>query len=68
MEELLAKGQKAEFAQVLKDIQQRDHQDMTRPIAPLKQAKDARLLDTSELDIDGVVAAMKAIIGEKIAL
>ena len=39
---------------------------MNRPIAPLKQAKDAVLLDTSELDIAGVIAAMKKIIGEKI--
>ena len=68
VDELIAKGQKAEFAQVLKDIQQRDHQDSTRPIAPLKQAKDAVLLDTSELDIPGVIAAMKEIVGKKIAL
>ena len=67
-EELLAKGQKADYAQTLKDIQQRDYQDMNRPIAPLKQAKDAVLLDTSNLDVDGVIAAMKAIIKEKIAL
>ena len=68
VDELIAKGQKAEFAQVLKDIQQRDHQDSTRPIAPLKQAKDAVLLDTSALDIPGVIAAMKEIVGKKIAL
>lgn len=67
-DELLAKGQKANYQQTLKDIQQRDFQDMNRPIAPLKQAKDAVLLDTSNLDIDGVVAAMKKIVGEKIAL
>ena len=67
-DELLAKGQKADFAQTLKDIQQRDYQDMNRPIAPLKQAKDAVLLDTSELDIPGVLSEMKRIIGEKIAL
>ena len=67
-DELLAKGQKAEFATVLKEIQQRDYQDTHRPIAPLKQASDAVLLDTSDLDIDGVVAQMKKIIGEKIPL
>ena len=66
-DELNAKGQKAEYEQTLKDIQQRDHQDMTRPIAPLKQAKDAILLDTSELDIPQVLAAMKKIVGEKIS-
>ena len=64
-DELTAKGQKATFAQVLKDVQQRDYQDTHREIAPLKQAKDAVLVDTSDLDIDGVVAAIKAIVGEK---
>ena len=65
-DELIAKGQKTTLAQVLKDVQQRDYQDTHREIAPLKQAKDAVLLDTSDLDIDGVVAAMKAIVGEKV--
>ncbi len=68
MDEMIAKGQKADFNTVLKDIQQRDYQDSHRAIAPLKQAKDAHLLDTSELDIDGVITAMKKIIGEKIPL
>ena len=67
-DELIAKGQKANFEQTLKDIKQRDYQDMNRPIAPLKQAKDAVLLDTSDLDIPAVIAEMKRIIGEKIAL
>ena len=66
LEEMLAKGQKGNFQQVLADIQKRDYQDSHRPIAPLKQAKDAVLLDTSDLDIDGVVAAMKKIVMEKI--
>ena len=68
LDEMLAKGQKGNFQQVLADIQKRDYQDSHRPIAPLKQAKDAVLLDTSELDIDGVIAAMKKIVGEKISL
>ena len=67
-DELIAKGQKADFAQTLKEIEQRDYQDSHREIAPLKQASDAVLLDTSELDIDGVIAAMKKIVGEKIPL
>ena len=67
-DELIAKGQKADFQQTLKDIQQRDYQDTHRPIAPLKQAKDAYLLDSSQLDIEGVLAQMKKIIGEKIPL
>ncbi len=65
-DELLAKGQQADYAQTLKDIQQRDYQDTHRPIAPLKQAEDAVLLDTSDLDIAGVLTAMKKIIEEKI--
>ena len=67
-DELLAKGQMVDFEKTLKEIQQRDYQDSHRAIAPLKQAEDAVLLDTSDLDIDGVIAAMKKIIGEKIAL
>ena len=67
-DELQAKGQKAVFETVLKEIEQRDYQDSHRAIAPLKQAKDAVVLDTSHLDIDGVIAEMKRIIGEKIPL
>ena len=67
-DELLAKGQEAVYEVVLKEIQQRDYQDTHREIAPLKMAKDSIKLDTSELDIEGVVAAMKKIIGEKIPL
>ena len=65
-DELIAKGQKTTLGQVLKDVQQRDYQDTHREIAPLKQAKDAVLVDSSELDIEGVVAAIKAIVAEKI--
>ena len=68
VDELIAKGQKAQFETVLKEIQQRDYQDSHRAVAPLKQAKDAVLLDTSELDIEGVISAMKKIVGEKIPL
>ncbi len=64
--ELLAKGQKASFDTVLKQIEQRDYQDTHREIAPLKMARDSIKVDTSQLDIDGVVAELKRIIGEKI--
>lgn len=67
-EELIAKGQKAELSQILKEIEQRDYQDTHREVAPLKKARDAVEMDTSDLDIDGVIAAMKKIIGEKIPL
>lgn len=64
--ELEAKGQTANYEKVLKEIQQRDYQDSHRAIAPLKQAKDAVKVDTSELDIDGVVAAIRKIVEGKI--
>ena len=64
--ELIAKGQKADFPQILKEIEQRDYQDTHRPIAPLKMAKDSIKVDTSNLDIDGVVEAIREIIGKKI--
>ena len=43
--ELQAKGAKDSYEKVLADIKQRDHQDTTREIAPLKQAKDAYMFD-----------------------
>jgi cytidylate kinase len=67
-DELVAKGQKAEYETILKEIEQRDYQDSHREIAPLKQAKDAVLLDTSELDIPGVIAAMKEIVNQKVSV
>ncbi len=67
-DELTAKGTKTTFEKVLKDVEQRDYQDSHRAIAPLKQAKDAVVLDTTELDIDGVVAAMKDIVSKRISL
>ena len=67
-DELIAKGQKTTLAQEIKDVEQRDYQDTHREIAPLKQAKDAVLLDTSNLDIDGVVAAIQNIAQEKISV
>ena len=67
-DELIAKGQKANYNQILKEIQQRDYQDTHREVAPLKMCRDSVKLDTSELDIDQVIAEMKAIIGKKIPL
>ena len=55
-DELLAKGQ------------QRDYQDTHRAIAPLKMARDSVKVDTSELDIDGVVEAIRRIVAQKVEL
>lgn len=67
-DELIAKGQKANYKEILKQIQQRDYQDTHREIAPLKMSRDSVKLDTSEMNIDEVVTAMKKIIAEKIPL
>ena len=67
-DELIAKGQKANFDQILKEIQQRDYQDTHREIAPLKMAKESVKVDTSEMDIDAVVAAIREIVGKKLPL
>jgi cytidylate kinase len=66
-DELLAKGQKANYDQVLKEIQQRDYQDTHREVAPLKMCRDSIKLDTSDMDLDEAVAAMKEIIAKKVA-
>ena len=67
-DELIAKGQKANLDVILKEIKQRDYQDTHREVAPLKMARDSVKLDTSNLDIDQVVAEIKAIAGKKISL
>lgn len=64
--ELQEKGQKANFEQILKEIQQRDYQDTHREVAPLKMARDSVKLDTSELNIAQTLAAMKEIVAEKV--
>ena len=65
--DLKAQGLTASYEQVLEEIRQRDQQDMTRPIAPLKQAKDAVVLDTSCLSREESLMALKTIIQERIA-
>lgn len=67
-DELLAKGQKAKYETVLKEIQQRDYQDTHREIAPLKMARDSIKVDTSEMDIQQAVAAIRQIVQEKTGL
>ena len=65
-DELIAKGQKANYNQILKEIQQRDYQDTHREVAPLKMCRDSIKLDTSDMDIEQVVAAMKETIAKKV--
>jgi CMP/dCMP kinase len=55
--EFRAAGKPVDEAAVLDDIRKRDERDMHRAAAPLKQAEDAVLLDTTDLDIDGAIRA-----------
>ena len=64
--EYQAKGIDTPYEEVLADVKQRDYQDTHRAAAPLKRADDAVLLDTSELDFEQSLAAMKKIIAEKV--
>lgn len=66
--ELERRGQAADFDAVLRDIRERDRQDETRPIAPLKQAEDAVRVDTTDLNLEQSLAGLLALVKEKIAL
>lgn len=63
-DELTAKGETCDLAAIEKDIEERDYRDMHREIAPLKAADDARILDSSDLNIDQVVEAILAMVHE----
>ena len=65
--ELLARGTPSHYEDVLIDIRARDARDSGRAAAPLAQADDADLLDTSELDIDEAIAAAIALVERKLA-
>lgn len=64
--ELKQKGVKTTFKEVLQDINYRDKNDSTRAEAPLRQADDAILLDTSELDLEESFSALSQIIKDKL--
>ncbi len=60
--ELCDKGQEVSFDDVLAEMNVRDNQDSSRSIAPTKAADDAVLLDNSDLDLEGTIAAILAVI------
>lgn len=60
-DELVEKGVACDLDEIAKDIAERDHRDMTREIAPLKQADDAVLVDSSNMTIEEVVKAIAAL-------
>ena len=63
--EMQAKGMTDSYEKVLKDLNARDYDDMHREVEPLRQAEDAVLVDSTELDFDGTVEAILKIVEEK---
>ena len=63
--ELMGKGMDLSLEQIEKDIEERDYRDMHREIAPLKQAEDAVYIDSSDMSIDEVKAAIIKLIESK---
>jgi CMP/dCMP kinase len=58
MNQLLEKGESAEFDDILREVNARDHQDMTRAVDPLRQAPDAQVVDSTDLNFDQTVQAI----------
>ncbi len=65
--ELVEKGQEVDYDTLLTDIKQRDYNDSHREVAPLKQAEDAVLLDTTHMPLEEVIAAVIGIVENKIS-
>ena len=63
--DLQEKGVEKNLSAIKKEIEERDHRDMTRAIAPLRQAEDAVYLDTSHMNIDEVVETIKKLYRER---
>ena len=60
--ELVEKGQECDIDEIENDIKERDYRDMHREISPLVQAEDAVLVDSSDMDINQVVEAIKKLV------
>ena len=65
--ELVEKGLEADLEKIKKDIEERDYRDMHRDIAPLRQAEDATLVDSSYLTIEESAAVIMNLIDKKMA-
>jgi cytidylate kinase len=61
-DEIIARGEAADYPSILEDVKRRDERDMGRADSPLKPAADAHLLDTSEMSIEAAFQAAKTYI------
>ena len=66
-DELCARGEEVDVDEVLGALIARDRRDSEREVAPLRKAADAVEVDTSDLSLEEVVAAVAAVVGEKVA-
>lgn len=66
--ELLERGQQADFDQVLREVIERDRRDTERETAPLRQAEDAVLADTTGLDLEGSFQLLLGLIRDRLGI
>ena len=55
-----------DYGKILTEIEQRDYQDTHREIAPLKMARDSVKIDSSDMNMDEVVSAIRKVLEEKV--
>ena len=55
-----------DYGKILTEIEQRDYQDTHREIAPLKMARDSVKIDSSDMNVDAVVSAIRQVLEEKV--
>lgn len=65
LKELVEKGQKVNFEEILANIEERDHLDQTRKVSPLRKAEDAIILDNSHMTLDDQMIWVEKLIVEK---
>jgi len=64
-DELIAKGEEADFQKIKEDIEERDYRDMNRETSPLKVAEDAVLVDSSYMGIEEVIDTIMSLCAER---
>ena len=65
-QELMGRGVSEEYEQVLADIRARDERDMSRAVSPLRQAADAVVLDTTDLDLEASLEALVKLVEARV--
>lgn len=61
----IEQGRADDYESVLADVQRRDHADSTRAVSPLRPAEDSVIVDTSELDLDGVMERLLLVVNDR---